>query len=107
MTPQDQKKIIAEFFDPCDKDGENAPLWVPRKHIQNANRAKVRVDGLSRTQVAVLLAQQRPEPPKETALSRVVQTLQELLPEIGEERVDLVRKQLATDPVFEAACKKE
>jgi len=107
MKPQDRDKIIAEFLGSRDEDDEHRPIWIPRKHIQKADKGNAKVDGLSRAQIGALLAQQRPEPPKETALSKVVQTLRELLPEIGEERVNLVRKQLAKDPVFEAACKKE
>lgn len=107
MTLQAQNKIIADFFKPLDEDVENMPIWVPRKHVQKANKENAKIDSLSRIQMATFLARQRPESPKETALSSVVQTLRELLPEIGEEQVDLVRKQLMADPVFEAACKKE
>lgn len=106
MKPADRKAILDELLQPHDQNAGNAPIWIPKECIDRAKRTRVRLGGLSRAEIADVLAQQRAEPPKEAALSRVVQAIRESLPGIGEERVDLVRRQLAADPIFGAACKR-
>ena len=105
MPRSQREAMISQFIDSQSEDDQDVPRWVPKSHILLASRAKANIVGLTRSQIAAVLATHRPDSPMESALTRVVESLRELLPEVQEEQIDQVRKRLAADPVFQSACK--
>jgi hypothetical protein len=105
MAPHQLKEVVDQFIGPANDGDQDTPQWVPRSRIMKADKAQADVEGLSPAQAAAELSRHGPEPPREVALARVVHSLRDLLPEIGEDNVNEVRRRLEKDPVFISACR--
>lgn len=100
-----RKQIVADFIGPAESPSENDPRWVPKERVNLAGKANTDITGMTRLQIVEALDQHKPTPPKDVALERVAIVLRECLADVTPEQIEAVRARLATDAVFESACR--
>jgi hypothetical protein len=107
-STKDREKMVAQFLHQPEGIGVSnpiAPNWVSREKVTTANRAGVKVAGMTTDQVLAVLEKHSPPPPKQAAIARAVECVRSVIEGVSEEQLIKIKDRLATDPVFESACK--
>lgn len=101
-----KKAMVRAFLEPSEYVGASQPHWASRQQFRFAEKAKVEIAGKSVDEVVACLAAHKPIPPKQTAIDQAVSTIKEVVTGISDEQLEVIRNRLASDQVFESACKR-
>lgn len=100
------KAMATAFLEPSDYVGDARPRWASRQQVRSAMKAKVEIAGKSADEVVACLTAHKPTPPKEVAIDRAVSLVKEVVVDVSEEQLGVIKNRLASDPIFESACKR-
>jgi len=97
--------MVSAFLEASEHVADARPRWVSRVQVLSATKANVDIAGKSADEIAVCLAGFSRTPPKDVAIDQTISVVKEVIAGVTEDQLAIVRKRLANDPVFEAACK--
>lgn len=101
-----KKAMVTAFLEPSDHIGDAQPRWISRKQVQAAERASADIGGKTPDEITACLAAHKVTPPKQVAIDRAISLVQEVVVGVSEDQLGAIKNRLASDPVFESACKR-
>ena len=105
VDPSTRRQLQRDLLEPAEGLAENSPRWVSKQRVELVKRARVNIGGMTRDQIGKVLDQHKPIPPMQVALERVIVVVRESVAGVTPAHLEAVRARLATDAVFESACK--
>ena len=100
-----KNKMIKAFLEKSKYTGDTYPRWVPKKHVRAAEEAMIDITGKNQNEIADCISECKPVAPKDTAIECVLSHIKEVVDDISDEKIESLKKRLASDVVFDAACK--
>jgi hypothetical protein len=100
-----RNEMVSAFLEASEYVADSHPRWASRDQVQAATSANVDISGKSADEITTCLAKYRRPAPKEKAIDRAVSVVREVVAGVTEDQLATVKKRLANDPVFGAACK--
>ncbi|MCD4699560.1 MAG: hypothetical protein K8R91_03190 [Phycisphaerae bacterium] len=103
---QVKNEMVTAFLEPSDYVGDVRPRWISRGQVQAVKKEKVDITGKSADEIAACLAEHKPVPPKEVAIDRAISLVKEVVAGVSGEQLGAIKDRLASDLIFESACKR-
>jgi hypothetical protein len=103
LSKERQKEIKNLFLN--GEDNDSAPFWITRKKVELANKNNLNIEGFSRDEIHSRLQQFIPEEPKEVAIEKAIQIVQEVVGTLPDKDVSKIKERLKQDPFFSNACR--